>query len=583
MATVIAYCTRNEPVGDAVVEDIKSLNRHLVPPGVTPRPPHVSGSDRICLAALDPTTNTELSDSAVSTGKRHDSASNWAQPGDTMPDGAFCLLRSDGQTLQLVTDPTGSRTIWYLHADDYFVASTSQRAIVALARSFSLSSHASAWMLSTGALGPGYSWDERIRMVPPNSTLSLDMNSWTLTESNGVYEYSAEDHSEDYFKDCLADALDRVFSQVKEYAPNWLVPLSGGVDSRGVMLWLPDPRRFEYVTWGAAGAVNGSKTDASVAARLAEKHGLRHRHVPLQENIENPEMFFAKFLASGEGRISHISGYLDEFAFWEDLHERGCPGVIRGDQVFGGPVVRRPIQVLQLEKLCTLSDLPSPFGSLGRHFPEQHLPSHLHRRSGETLDAWRCRTELHFRAPVVRAALNALKYSYTDVVSPLQFRPILDVIVRMPDALRTNKRLFAELVAEREREIPFATRIATTSASEVVVEKATRDFLLDGISTLDSEVYLPAEALREIRRISGRIATPNGNGGRRTSNRSLANRARMRLEKYFGGARITPPQLLLRSYLAIAASRMLANDAFLLTRKSDGAASTDSLVDSASA
>jgi hypothetical protein len=570
-------------VSDTIVDDIKLLNRHLAPPGIEPRHPLIARKDRVCLAALDPTPNIKLSDTAVSTGKQHDSASSWMHPGDAIPDGAFCLLRADEHTLQLVTDPTGSRTIWYLLANDYFVASTSQRAIVALARSFSLSMHASAWMLSTGALGPGYSWDERIRMVPPNSILSLNMDSWALTESIDMYEYSAEEHSEDHFKGCLADALDRVFSEIGEYAPDWLVPLSGGVDSRGVMLWLPDPRRFEYVTWGSPGAINGSKTDANVAARLAQKHGLRHRHVPLKENIENPETFFAKFLASGEGRISHISGYLDEFAFWEGLHESGCPGVIRGDQVFGGPVVRRPIQVLQLEKLCTLSDMPNPFGTLGRHFPEQHLPPHLHRRAGETLDAWRCRTELHFRAPVVRAALNTLKYAYTDVVSPLQFRPILEVIVRMPDALRTNKRLFAELVSGREREIPFATRIATTSASEVVVEKATRDFLMDGISTLDSEVYLPAEALRAIRSITAGIATPNGNEGRRSSSRSLASRARIRFEKYFGGARITPPQLLLRSFLAIAASRMLANDAYLLTGKSRDAAAMDAFVDAASA
>jgi hypothetical protein len=143
--------------------------------------------------------------------------------------------------------------------------------------------------------------------------------------------------------------------------------------------------------------------------------------------------------------------------------------------------------------------------------------------------------------------------------------------------------LFAELVAEREQEIPYATRIATASASDAVVEKETREFLLDGISTLDSEVYLPAEALRAIRSITAGIATSNGNASRRSSSRSLAGRARIRLEKYFGGARITPPQLLLRSYLAIAASRMLTNDAFLLTRKSRDAASKDPFVDMASA
>lgn len=234
---------------------------------------------------------------------------------------------------------------------------------------------------------------------------------------------------------------------------------------------------------------------------------------------------------------------------------------MRGDQVFGGTSVRRAIQVRQLNGLCTLSNLFSPFRSLGDHFPQQHLAPHLKQRSGETLDAWRCRTEMHYRAPVVRASLNQLKCAYTDVVNPLQYRPIIDVIVRMPDNLRTNKKLFAKLVTERGPNIPFATHTATTSADDVIVQKNTHEFLMDEISARDCDVYLPAEVLRHVRNLNTITARLDNKTVSRNSARSVIQRSRFCLEKYFGGAKISAPQLLLRSYLAIAACRMLANDA----------------------
>ena len=566
MAILIAYCSRKGQVGQTIVDSIERLNTHLAPPGLTPRAPVVAKRNHVCVAALNPSANTEVEGTAVAAGVHYQSGSDWTLPNDRIPDGSFALIRGDDRMLQVVTDPTGSRTIWYLHADDYFVASTSQRAIVALAQSFRLNAEASAWMLSTGALGPGHSWDERIRMVPPNSIVSLNLFNWNLTEDVQQYEYRREDRSEEFFAEQLRGALDDVFAAVGEYSPDWVIPLSGGVDSRALMLWLPDPKRFSYVTWGADDAMDNPVGDAAVAACLARKYDLDHRYVPLQDRIDNPESFFAKFISAGEGRISNISGYLDEFAFWEELHAGRCSGILRGDQVFGGPSLKRPIKVLELQKLCTLSDMPAPYRSLGEHFPGQQLPPRLYRRRGETLDTWRCRAEMQFRAPVVRAALNELKHPYTDVVNPLQFRSIVDLVVRMPDRFRTDKKLFAKLVAEREPDVPLAVNMAITPASAVIGEKNTNEFLMDGISTLDSDIYLPAEVLRQVRDLNAAAAGRTRGRTNRAARGSLLQRALGRIRSTIGGPTVTPPQLLLRSYLAIAASRLLANDAYLLDK-----------------
>lgn len=583
MAILVAYCTRKGPVGQDIVDSIARLNTHLAPPGLEPRAPAIARGSHLCVAALNPTANTEVRGTAVVAGMHHQSGGDWSQPDDRIPDGTFALIRGDARKLQLVTDLTASRTLWYLHTEDYFVASTSQRAIVALARSFELNEQASAWMLSTGALGPWHSWDARIRMVPPHSIVSLDLFNWKIDEDDRRYEYRPEERPEAHFIARLREELGNVFAAISEYSPDWLVPLSGGVDSRAIMLWLQDPRRFKYVTWGSEAANGNPKSDAAVAASLAGKYDLDHRYVPLSERLSNPESFFAKFIAAGEGRIENISGYLDEFNFWEELHAGGCPGIIRGDQVFGGPSLRRPIQILDLQKLCTLSDLQAPFRSLAGHFPDQSVPSELLRRTSETLDQWRCRLEMHFRAPVMRAALNELKLPYTDVVNPLQFRPIVDLVVRMPDRFRTGKRLFKRLVAEREQEIPLAANTAVTRLGDVIGMRNTSEFLMDAISTLDSDVYLPAEALRQVRALNAGAADRAGPGANGTARVPLLQRARSRLRNYVGGAAVTAPQLLLRSYLAIATSRLLTNDAYFLGKSGRDSTSGDTSEQAASA
>ncbi|HJW75750.1 MAG TPA: hypothetical protein VJ787_08805, partial [Thermoleophilia bacterium] len=73
--------------------------------------------------------------------------------GSGAPDGSFVIVRDGRRFLELVSDIVGSRTLWYVLTDQAFLASTSQRALVALLGDFALSRVAVAWMLSSGSLG----------------------------------------------------------------------------------------------------------------------------------------------------------------------------------------------------------------------------------------------------------------------------------------------------------------------------------------------------------------------------------------------------------------------------------------------
>ena len=48
------------------------------------------------------------------------------------------------------------------------------------------------WMLSTGTLGPFYSWDKRISLLPPDSSITLNKNNWSLNFHQEKPEFNEE-------------------------------------------------------------------------------------------------------------------------------------------------------------------------------------------------------------------------------------------------------------------------------------------------------------------------------------------------------------------------------------------------------
>ena len=113
--------------------------------------------------------------------------------GSDAPDGTYALARWDADVVELVSDVCASRTLWYTMTDDAFLASTSQRALVAVLGSFVLDEAAVSWALSAGTLGPEVSWDARLRRVPPDARVILDRATWRVDvrETPAVFEPQA--------------------------------------------------------------------------------------------------------------------------------------------------------------------------------------------------------------------------------------------------------------------------------------------------------------------------------------------------------------------------------------------------------
>src|SRR5690606_22632768 len=121
---------------------------------------------------------------------------------------------------------------------ELFIASTSQRAIVMLLGEFRPNPDAVTWMLSAGTLGPTAAWDARLRAVPPNGRVVLERSSWRLRPTGGSSGFAAAARGGDARsrRRELAGIVRDTVAALRLDASRWILPLSGGVDCRGLLL-----------------------------------------------------------------------------------------------------------------------------------------------------------------------------------------------------------------------------------------------------------------------------------------------------------------------------------------------------------
>jgi hypothetical protein len=376
--------------------------------------------------------------------------------------------------------------------DDFFAASTSQRALVMLLGSFEFNPRVVSWMLTTGTTGPGESWDCRIRCLSGASRVVLDRMAWTLTERSETIRFQPSDASPEDHREHIVDALRKTVSAVDVSNPDLAITLSGGVDCRTILSMLPSTRGLRAVTWGLRASLDQPSNDASVAQRLAKHFGLAHHYFETDLPEEPVERILDRFVANGEGRIDHISGYVDGFALWRKLVGVGVHGIIRGDQSFGRKKVRSPSEVRASAEMPLWADyvgLP-PLRQFG--FPEQSLAEQWERQTGESLETWRDRLQQQYRIPYVLGALSDLKLAYVEIVNPLLANSVVALIRTLPDELRTNKILLKAIARSIGPNIPFATDIATQPGDDVLRSPRVVQMLREHLSGDSTEPAIPS-------------------------------------------------------------------------------------------
>ena len=594
MARALLICYRH-PVDTACVEHrIAVLNARLTPDNLTPQVPLIAHAGGVAAALLAAPAGAGGGAEAAGAGTwssgagaaelrgvslrlgavAGDNARDWWRPGSGSPDGSFALLRADADSIELVADGAASRTIWYAWTEDVFIASSSQRAIIAMLGSFEPNHYAPAWMLSSATLGPGNAWDKRLTAVPPGGRITLDRRRWRLAVRPGAAPLAPLTLSPDEHRRRLEEAVELAVAQLEHEPSKWLLPLSGGIDSRGLLLaylraGVP-PSSLTCVTWGRRAALEEPDSDAFVARQLAERYGVEHRYLETDVSHEDPDTIIDRFLVAGEGRIGHISGYLDGFELWRKFRVNAVHGVIRGDHTFGGSPVRTRSEALHNAGLVTLED----------HFPDdvlkwfdtpaQALPRLLAQRPGEPLGDWRDRLRQQFRLPAVLAALTDLKTPYVEVLNPLLCMPIIECNRRLPTGLRTGKQLWRDIVNTWAPGVGQARSPATVPVQSFLNDDTMLRRMHDELASAPAADSLGPGTSRALRSFVGcRL-------DERRSTRSVPVRAASATARKLGSAarrlrrmppRIDPVVVAFRGILVSRMHTLLAEDAALFAEE----------------
>lgn len=465
MSKLVYICTRHGTSLDVGHHDVEQISSRLAPDNIVPAPPRIIDGNGIMIGIINPVDTLRVEHFSVCLGAVFSHDSNWWKPGTDFPDGSYALFRGDNNLVELLSDALASRTIWYTKTDDIFIASTSQRAIIYLLQSYHPNEKVQAWMLSSGTLGPGMSWDERIACLPGDTRLVLNRDSWKMTLIGNRTELSAENLPDREHERLLKAALETTFDQLDLDPAQWVLPLSGGYDSRAILLLLNDRRLLRTVTWGLESALEDRFSDAAIAQELASHYGLDHEYMLTDPDGLQAEQVLTRFLIASEGRTDHVSGYMDGFNIWKSLYESGCCGVIRGDEAFGWRPVASQMDVRRVNNLLCLSDFANLEIMSG--IQDQQVPEKLLQRESESLGMWRDRVYQTFRIPVMLSSLNDPKTSYIEIINPLLSRTIINQVRTLPDHLRHDKKLFRKIVSGMNPGVGFATSPAIDSPANI--------------------------------------------------------------------------------------------------------------------
>ena len=469
----------------------------LSPDNIEPRSPKIAVNNNIGYGIMNPVESSiSIKGNSVLLGKLYEENNNWADLSEHSLDGSYALFRENQRFLEIVSDQAGTRTIWYYHDEVFFLASTSQRAIVMFLGTFEFDKKVIPWVLSTGYPGPAYSWDRRIKRVPVNSAVKLDKKTWDLIRTENKTEFTPVKLSDDEHEERIRESLKKTFSSLDIDFTKWVLPLSGGYDSRGILCLLKqfnNIQNLKAITWGLGSSVNQKGNDAFVARKLANALGVPHSFYKIDYSKEATARLIDRFILLGEGRVDHLAAYMDGFEIWKTLFEEGVHGVIRGDEGFGMHVVSSPLVVKKNNGCVLCSDYSNLKDYKKYGFEDQEFPESLLKRGEESLEMWRDRLYYEYRLPTILAALTDLKLAYVEVINPLLSRRVLEQVKLLPDHLRTERALFKRIVTSVCPKIPIAHYSAIPQNENVFLQKDIVNIIREELESDRSKAVLPEE------------------------------------------------------------------------------------------
>jgi hypothetical protein len=478
-------------------EQFLRVAARLAPANITARPAGIIEAENLRGVIVNPSEEgVRVVPEGVLLGGVIGEAGAWWEIGSEPPDGTYVLVRYSQTGVELLTDIVASRPLWYAHDDERLLVSTSQRAIVALLGDFRLERSAVSWLLASGSLGPEVSWDARVRRLPPDSRLSFDRDAWRATLEVRPPRFEPVVRTEREHLDLLRDALSWCCGKLDVSTDRWLLPLSGGVDSRTILAFMVKTGRSpKCVTWTTRESVRNPLSDASIARRLARKFRVEHKYEFLNGGETTISAALQLFVEVGEGCTDEFAAYIDGCAVWRNLFAAGTSGIIRGDNPLGA--IRRAVSfdVARIQEGGLLvTDYPESHVVRRLGLTDQEWPERLRPQPGEQVEPYLDRLEQTGWGPGLLAPLNAIKGRYLEVVNPLLSRRIVDLVRTFPDALRGHGRAFSAIADKESWPIPHARWSSTPDVSDYLADQAIVAAVVTELTSAAVERVLSEEA-----------------------------------------------------------------------------------------
>ncbi|MBU2975928.1 hypothetical protein [Zobellia sp. B3R18] len=500
MSKLIYINYRNNPPSN-ISKKLFKISKLIEPENIEANPPFIYTENKTFYSIVNPVENVKTEDGCILLGYCK-SIDNWYKVHENISDGSYAIIRENEKTTELLSDNVGSRTLWYYFDENIFVTSTSQKAIVLYLENFEFNEKLIPWMLSTGTLGPEFSWDKRIKRLKPKGRVLLNKANWNLTEEYIATKFIESNKSFKYHKSQLFETIKSTFSSLNINYENWVLPLSGGYDSRAILYLLKDSinntKSIKTITWGTKNAVLSEGNDASVAEKVSKIVGTNHNYFPIDSSIYSPELILKRFLDNGEGRVDHISGYTDGFFVWKSLFENGVNGIIRGDEGFGWVDVASPLRVRYNIGCAHCEDFINLKNYRQYGIPEQVIPTYMLQGKDESLETWRDRLYHEFRIPTVLSALSDLKLGYVEQITPLMSDNIITAVQNLPDKLRTDKFLFRKITENLKPKLKYATKSATSDPQNILSSTEVMSYIRKELSSSYAKEIFSEEFLHMI-------------------------------------------------------------------------------------
>ena len=567
MASLIVVCTREPGERRDLAADLRRCAAALAPDNITPHPPVIQQHGGLGIAVVNPVPGIAVRDEGVCLGRIFGPPGEWSTTGAPAPDGNFAIMRHDRRTVEVLTDILATRQLWYVHTPELFAASTTQRALIMLLRSFDLDEETVAWMVASGHLACR-SWDGRLRLLPGDARLTLDRERWTVQIHERPADRSVPGVSDAEHIDRLEQAILATCARLDLPPDQWVLPLSGGLDSRMLLIGLARAdQRPRCVTWGLRASLLDAENDAFIARELAGRYGCQHEYCCTDEACESIETAMRRFIATSEGQTRDFNGYTDGLATWKAFFEGGVAGVIRGDEPGLGyfTCYDSEEQILRRQQLTLVSDYPEghPIHRLG--LAGQHLGARRERRESENLASWSIRLNEESYSPSTIAPLNTIKAAYVEIVNPLQSRLVTEAARQLPDHLRRGRASLTAIVRRTGPDIPLAKRGALGTTPAFYADEGGMRAMTAALSADAAELVFSRPALDVVLEgLRAALPVPPHHGSPKRWIKAAVPKRVVEKVRPVWPLRLGPRELAFRTYLAVRAASMLAGDAEVL-------------------